>query len=64
MPLLQFLMENGGLETAKSNVLRLSSCLKQGLERVLSFQISAVRPPCRIMFIRTMAKMALSISCP
>ena len=35
-----------------------------GLERVLSFQMSAVGQSCRIMFILASAAVALSISCP
>ncbi len=58
-------MEKGGLATTKSKVLRRPSvALKCGLERVLSFQISAVGQSWRIMFIRASAAVALSISCP
>src|SRR5438034_5411897 len=64
-PLDQAFAENGGLATAKSNVLRLSSLfLKYGAESVLPRHNSAVGWPCRIMFMRARAHVATSISWP
>ncbi|MNN99767.1 hypothetical protein D3C81_2194970 [compost metagenome] len=68
-PLLQALVENGGLATTKSK--RLSwplngpwASVKYGAERLLSFQMVAVSQLCKIMFILAKALVALSISWP
>src|SRR5690554_7493805 len=65
MPLVQFLLENGGLATAKSKVFNWPlASFHCGDARVLPFQILAVALLCRIMFIRASALVALSISWP
>src|SRR5262245_37386675 len=64
-PFDQALAENGGLATAKSKAIRLpSEFLKYGSARVLPRHSSAVGCPCRIIFIRASAQVALSISWP
>ena len=64
-PVIQLLVENGGLATAKSKVFRLPlECRQCGLVSVLPLQISAEGSSCKNMFIRESAQVALSISCP
>jgi hypothetical protein len=65
MPLLQLLVENGGLATTNSKVSR-SPCssLCFGSARLLPLSISASGASCRNMFILQSAHVALSISWP